>query len=152
MTERYCWEGSILDCSLSATLNVHILTSAPAGLFSGLHHDDGAGITGDNQLLHLDPEPWPGTDGGLLIDEAFLANVLDREGLVLLQIIQQSKHVNPPDHDYRFAGLVTQTRLIASVGTEQLCDVTRTHLHPARLDDGPLADQAVPDRRGGRVS
>ena len=34
----------------------------------------------------MDPETWPGKDGGLLIDEALLA--LDREGLVLLQIIR----------------------------------------------------------------
>ncbi|WP_327042836.1 hypothetical protein OG400_12520 [Micromonospora ureilytica] len=135
MTERYCWEGSIFDCSLPATLNVHLLTSAPAGLFPGLRHHNGAGVAGDGQLLHLDPEPWPATDGGLLIDEALLASALEREGLALLQIIRQSKHVNPPDHDHRFAGLVTQTRLIASIGTEQLCDVTRTHVHPPRLDD-----------------
>lgn len=135
MSERYCWEGNILDCSLPATLNVHLLTSAPAALFPGLHHRNGAGITVDGQLLHLDPEPWPDSDGGLLIDEAFLASALEREGLVLLQIIRQTKHVNTPDGDHRFAGLVTQTRLIGSVGTELLCDVTRTHLHPPRLDD-----------------
>lgn len=134
MAERYCWEGSILDCSLPATLNVHLLTSAPAALFPGLHHRNGAGITVDRQLLHLDPEPWPGSDGGLLIDEAILASALEREGLVLLQIIRQSKHVNTPDGDHRFAGGVTQTRLIGSVGTEQLCDLTLTHLLAPRLD------------------
>lgn len=134
MTERYCWEGSIYDCSLPATLNVHILTSAPAALFPGLHHHDGSGITSDGLLLHLDPEPWPGDDGGLLIDEALLAPALEREGLVLLQIIHQSKYVNPPDGDHRFAGLVKQTRLIASLGTQQLCDVTRTQLHQPRLN------------------
>jgi hypothetical protein len=134
MTERYCWEGSVLDCSLPATLNIHILTSAPAALFHGLQHRNGAGITSDGQLLHLDPEPWPGADGGLLVDEALLASALEREGFALLQIIRLSKQVNPPDHDHRFAGLVTQTKLIASIGTEQLCDVTRIHLHPPRLD------------------
>jgi len=41
MTERYCWEGATHDCSLPAALNVHILTSAPAALFSGLHHHEG---------------------------------------------------------------------------------------------------------------
>ncbi|MEU7947378.1 hypothetical protein AB0C50_22095 [Micromonospora taraxaci] len=138
MTERYCWEGSILDCSLAATLNVHILTAAPAALFPGLHHRNGSGITVDGQLLHLDPEPWPGNDGGLLIDEALLASALEREGLVLLQIIRQSKHVNTPDGDHRFAGSVTQTRLIGSVGAEHLCDLTRTHIHPPRLDDGSV--------------
>jgi hypothetical protein len=67
--------------------------------------------------------------------EALLASALEREGLVLVQIIRQAKYVNPPDHDHRFAGLVTQTRIIASVGTEQLGDVTRTYLYPPRLDE-----------------
>jgi hypothetical protein len=135
MTERYCWEGSILDCSLPETLNIHILTSAPARLFPGVRHHNGAGIIGDGQLLHFDPEPWPGSDGGLLIDEALLASALEREGLVLLQIIRQSKHINAPDGDHRFAGRVIQTRLIASLGTETLCDVTRTQVNQPRLED-----------------
>jgi hypothetical protein len=135
MTERYCWEGGIYDCSLSATLNVHILTSAPAVLFPGLHHMNGAGVTADGKLLHLDPEPVPGGTGGLLIDETTLGTMLEREGLVLVQIIRQSKHVNTPDGDHRFAGQVTQTRLVGTVGTEKLCDIVKYHRHEPRLDE-----------------
>ena len=134
MTERYCWEGTTRDCSLPDTLNVHILTSAPARLFPGLHHHNGAGITSDGQLLHLDPEPRPGSDGGLLIDEALLASALEPEGLVLLQIVRQVKQVSPPDGDRRLAGALTQTKLIVSSGMEQLCEITRIQVRSARFD------------------
>jgi hypothetical protein len=134
MTERYCWEGGTYDCSLNETLNVRLLGAAAAALFPGVRHRQGTGRTADGQLLHLDPDPTPGHDGGLLIDEATLAVALQREGLVLVQAISQWKQVNLPASDHRFAGQVIQTRLVGSVGAETLFDQTSYHRRDPRLD------------------
>src|SRR6266516_2371338 len=67
-----------------------------------------------------------------LIDEALLAEALTREGLVLLQIIQQSKRVFAGSGDYRFAGETLSTRLIGTVGDETFCDISRQRILPPR--------------------
>ena len=133
-TERYCWEGTTYDCSLPATLNVHLLTPAAAGLFPGIKQRDGIARNADGTLIHLDPRPAPDEDGTLLIDERLLAEALVREDLVLLQIIQQNKRVFLGMSDHRFAGETNLTRLIGTVGEEVLCDITKERILLARLE------------------
>jgi hypothetical protein len=133
MTERYCWEGSIRDCSLPDTLNVYLLTPAAAALFPGLRQVDGIGRAANGTLVHLDPHPAPDAKGTILVDEALLADVLRQDGLVLLQIIQQSKRVVTRSGDHRFAGETLSTRLVGTVGEETLCDITRQRILPPRL-------------------
>jgi hypothetical protein len=133
MTERYCWEGSTRDCSLADTLNIYLLTPAAAALFPGLRQLDGVGRTANGTLVHLDPHPAPNAAGTVLVDEALLADALTREGLVLLQIIQQSKRVVTRSGDHRFAGETLSTRLVGTVGEETLCDITRQRVLPPRL-------------------
>jgi hypothetical protein len=138
MTERYCWEGGIYDCSLPQTLIVHILTGAAAALFPGIRHVDGAGVTPDGRLIHIDPNAAPGGDGALLADEELLAQAMDQAGLVLVQVIRQTKYAIFPESDRRFGGQITQTRLVTSVGDTQLCDLTRYETIAPRM--GVAAD------------
>jgi hypothetical protein len=133
MTERYCWEGTTYDCSLPATLNVHLLTIAAASLFPGIKQRDGIARNSDSTLIHLDPNPSPDKDGTLLIDERLLAEALEREDLILLQIIQQNKRVSLGMRDKHFAGETNLTRLIGTIGDEVLCDVTKARILPARM-------------------
>src|SRR5262249_17476100 len=76
MTERYCWEGVTYDCSLPATLNIHLLTPAAATLFPGAKQRDGTARNSDDIPIHLDPNPAPNQSGTLLIDERLLAEAL----------------------------------------------------------------------------
>ncbi len=135
VAEDYIWEGSLLDCSIPATLSVHLLTSAAAALFPGVWQLDGVARTVNGDLLHIDPAPAPGGNSALLIDEAFLAEALAQEDLVLVQIIHQSKRVLTGQADNRFAGDVITARFIATVGEETLCDTSREWIHPARLNE-----------------
>jgi hypothetical protein len=131
--DSYIWEGSLLDCSLTATLSVQLLSAAAAALFPGMRHLDGVGRTSSGNLLHVDPDPASGTGSALLIDESVLAEALQREDLALIQILRQSKRVVTATGDNRFAGAVNITHVRASVGEEVLRDVSRTHVDPPRL-------------------
>lgn len=133
VTERYCWEGVTYDCSLPATLNVHLLTAGAARLFPGIKQRDGIARTPDGALIHLDPAPTPGEPGTLIVDEQRLGQALVREGLVLVQILQQTKRVLFGIAEHRFAGETNVTRLIGSVGEEVLCDITRQRTLEPRL-------------------
>jgi hypothetical protein len=132
MTERYCWEGVIYDCSLPATLNVHLLTPSIATLFPGTKQRDGIARNSDDTLIHIDPNPAPNERGTLLIDERLLAEALTREDLILLQIIRQSKRVILGMGVDGFAGESTVTRLIGTSGEEVVCDIVKERILPAR--------------------
>jgi hypothetical protein len=131
--ERYVWEGVLEDCSLPATLTVHLLGPSVATMLPGLQQRDGLTWTAGGQLFHLDPDPSPGRAGALVADEELLAEALMRDDLVLLQIIRQRKRVNLGLSDDRFTGQVTATRMIASIGSETLLDISGAHVEPPRL-------------------
>lgn len=133
--ERYCWEGSIYDCSLSATLAINLLTPATAALFPGLRQRDGIGRTISGELLHLDPNPEPDSKSALLIDETLLAEALDANGLVLIQIVEQRKQVFIDTTGWRFAGETLQIQLVGTIGDQVVLNTTATRTLPPRLDD-----------------